>query len=129
MALTKQEAQEIVFSDMVAKLVKDGAQIKHELTPHQADMLHMAVGVSGEAGELLDAIKRHTIYQKDLDLENVIEELGDLEFFMERIRQLTGITREQTLIANIQKLGKRYSAGKYTNEQAHQRADKQELQS
>lgn len=129
MALTKEEAQSIVFSDMVAKLVKDGAQIKRELTPEQADMLHMAVGVSGEAGELLDAIKRYTIYQKELDLENVIEELGDLEFFMERIRQLTGVTREQTLVANIQKLGTRYSAGKYTNEQAQVRADKQELHS
>lgn len=129
MALTKEEAQSIVFSDMVAKLVKDGAQIKRELTPEQADMLHMAVGVSGEAGELLDAIKRYTIYQKKLDLENVIEELGDLEFFMERIRQLTGVTREQTLLANIRKLGTRYSAGKYTNEQAQVRADKQELHS
>lgn len=126
MSLTKEEAQGIVFSDMVAKLVKDGALIKAELTPDQADLLHMAVGVSGEAGELLDAIKRYTIYQKDLDLENVIEELGDLEFYMERIRQLTGVTREQTILANIQKLGKRYSAGKYSNEQAQQRADKQE---
>lgn len=129
MPLSKEDAQAIVFSDMVAKLVKDGAQIKRELTPEQADMLHMAVGVSGEAGELLDAVKRYTIYQKDLDLENVIEELGDLEFFMERIRQLTGVTRDQTLIANIQKLGKRYHDGAYSNEQAQVRADKQELHS
>ena len=116
--------QKIVFEEMVAALVKDGALILQEMTPQQADLLHMGVGVSGEAGELLDAIKKHTIYGKPLDVENVIEELGDLEFYMERVRQLINITREQTIEANIAKLGKRYSSGKYSNQQAQARADK-----
>lgn len=114
----------IKFEDMVRGLAKDGAQIKAELTPLDADLLHMGVGVSGEAGELLDAIKKATIYRKPLDLENVIEELGDLEFFMERIRQIVGVTREQTIEANIKKLGVRYSKGSYSNDQAAVRADK-----
>lgn len=115
----------INFSDMVRALSKDGALIKEELTPHDAELLHMAVGVSGEAGELLDAIKRPTIYRKPIDVENVIEELGDLEFYMERIRQMLGVTREQTIEANIAKLGKRYSDGTYSNTQANVRADKE----
>ena len=114
----------IDFSEMVTALVKDGQEIIDELQPCQADLLHMAVGVSGEAGELLDAIKKHAIYHKPLDLENVIEELGDLEFFMERIRQIAGITRQQTIEANIAKLGKRYNKGAYSNEQAQERLDK-----
>lgn len=116
--------QQIKFEEMVRALVKDGALIKHELTPSDADLLHMGVGVSGEAGELLDAIKKATIYRKPLDLVNVIEELGDLEFYMERIRQIVGVTREQTLEANIAKLGVRYSKGAYSNDQAATRADK-----
>lgn len=123
------EAQGIVFSDMVAALSKPGADIVRELTPADAELIHMAMGVSGEAGELLDAIKKATIYRKPMDMENVVEELGDLEFFMERIRQMTGITREQTIQANIAKLGKRYSKGAYSNDQAQVRADKQELHS
>lgn len=119
----------IVFSDMVAALSKPGEVIVRELTPADAELTHMAMGVSGEAGELLDAIKKVTIYRKPIDMENVIEELGDLEFFMERIRQMTGITREQTIQANIAKLGKRYSQGTYSNTQAQVRADKQELRS
>lgn len=114
----------IDFSEMVTALVKDGALIKQELTPLDADLLHMGVGVAGEAGELLDAIKKATIYRKPLDLENLIEELGDLEFYMERIRQITGVTRDQTLQATINKLGKRYSSGAYSNDQATVRADK-----
>lgn len=110
--------------DLVAALAKPGADIVAELTADQAHILHMAIGVSGEAGELLDAVKKATIYQKPIDRENVVEELGDLEFYMEGLRQGLGITREETLQHNIAKLSKRYSGGAYSNQAAQDRADK-----
>lgn len=109
---------------LVANLAKPGAQIVASLTPEAANLLHMAVGISGEAGELLDAIKKAAIYCKPVDRVNVVEELGDLEFYMQGLRAGMGITREETLEANIAKLSKRYSAGSYSNEAAQQRADK-----
>ncbi len=112
------------FAAMVARLSKPGEQIKNELTPKQAHLLHMAVGISGEAGELLDAIKKHAVYQKSLNITNVVEELGDLEFFMEGLRATLGISREEVLAKNINKLSVRYHSGKYSNQQAQQRADK-----
>ena len=84
----------------------------------------MAMGVSGEAGELLDAIKKATIYRKPLDKENVIEECGDILFFVQGILNYYAYTLEDAVEENKQKLSKRYSAGKYSNEQAQQRADK-----
>jgi len=114
----------INHSDMVKALAKSGATIAQELTAEDAHILHMAVGVSGEAGELLDAIKKAAIYRKDIDRENVIEELGDLEFYMEGLRQGLGITREETIEANIDKLGKRYMGFKYSDTAAQIRADK-----
>ena len=119
---------EVKFEEMVAGLVKPGQSIIDSLTPSKANSLHMAVGISGEAGELLDAIKKAVIYNKPLDRENVIEELGDLEFYMEGLRAELGITREQTIEANIAKLltgeKARYKLGMYTDNQAIQRADK-----
>ena len=112
-------------STLVSDLKKSSKEIINELKPEQADALHMAVGIAGEAGELLDAIKKWSIYQKPLDLENVIEELGDLEFYMEGLRQSLNLTRVQTLVENIAKLQKRYSKGEYSNEQANERADKE----
>lgn len=109
---------------LVAALAKPGAAIVAELTADQAHTLHMAIGVSGEAGELLDAVKKATIYQKPIDRENVIEELGDLEFYMEGLRQGLNITREETLQHNIAKLSKRYHGGSYSNQAAQERADK-----
>lgn len=115
---------DITYEELVQNLAKPGEDILEELTPGQANAWHMATGVSGEAGELLDAVKKHVVYQKDIDLENVIEELGDLEFYMEGLRAELGITREETLRNNMNKLLTRYHSGTYSNDQAKQRADK-----
>lgn len=109
---------------MVKVLAKPGQNIIDELTPISAHLLHMAVGVCGEAGELIDCIKKQAIYGKDLDEINLVEELGDLEFYLEGIRQATGVTREACLAANMRKLAKRYEGFLYTNQAAQQRADK-----
>lgn len=110
--------------ELVTALAKPGADIVATLTPEDAHALHMAVGISGESGELLDAIKKAAIYRKPIDRANVIEELGDLEFYMEGLRQGLGITREETIEANIAKLSKRYSSGSYSDKHAQERADK-----
>lgn len=112
-------------AQMVKCLVKSGETIIAELTPHNIECLHMGVGVSGEAGELLDAIKKQVIYCKAPDLENIVEELGDLEFYMQGVRDLYKITREQTLEHNMNKLAKRYENYQYSNQKAIDRADKQ----
>lgn len=110
---------------MVSTLVKPGKNIRIELTNSDAHLVHMVMGISGEAGELLDAVKKKTIYRKELDRENVVEELGDLEFYMEGLRQELTITREETLNANLKKLAKRYGEDlKYSDTNAVERADK-----
>jgi NTP pyrophosphatase (non-canonical NTP hydrolase) len=110
--------------DMVRSLKKSGADILADLNILSVDLLHMVVGISGEAGELLDAVKKHAVYNKPLDRENVIEELGDLEFYMEGLRQSLNISREETIQGNINKLSVRYNSGKYSNAQAQERLDK-----
>jgi NTP pyrophosphatase (non-canonical NTP hydrolase) len=87
--------------------------------------LHAAVGIAGEAGELLDAVKKEWVYGKPLDVENVIEELGDLEFYMQAMRQMIGVSRNEVLAANMEKLRKRYPQG-YTDANAIARLDKVE---
>lgn len=86
-------------------------------------LVHAGMGISGEAGELLDAIKKCWAYNKPLDMLNVIEELGDLEFYMQALRNLLGITRDEVLLANMDKLAKRFPSG-YSDAAAIERADK-----
>lgn len=119
---------EAAFPKMVADLSKPGKDIREIMTDDRAHLLHMVVGIAGEAGELVDAIKRHVIYNKDLDIENIVEELGDLEFYMEGLRAALDIGRRDTIRANLEKLltGKnaRFAEGSYSDEAAQNRADK-----
>lgn len=90
----------------------------------QVMALHTAIGVAGEAGELADAIKKEYIYGKPRDLENIIEELGDLEWYLQAVRNHYGVSRKAILQANAEKLSKRYVNLRYTDAAAIQRADK-----
>lgn len=76
----------MLHSELVAALKKPGAEILNQTTPQKADAQHMAIGIAGEVIELFDAILKG-------DKENVIEELGDIEFFLEGLRQNLGIGR------------------------------------
>ncbi len=86
-------------------------------------LLHCAVGISGEAGELLDAVKKTWVYGKPLDSANLIEELGDIEWYMEALRSLLGVTREEVIASNVAKLEVRYPIS-YSDELALARLDK-----
>lgn len=109
---------------LVSALCKDGQEIKDTLTALDCHLLHMLIGLQGEVGELTDAIKKAIIYRKPIDLENVNEELGDIEFYLEGLRQALNTTREITLHLNIEKLTKRYGE-KYSDRLAALRLDKQ----
>jgi NTP pyrophosphatase (non-canonical NTP hydrolase) len=111
--------------EFVRKLCKAGSIIAEELTPDDCHRLHMAVGISGEAGELLDAIKKAVIYRKPLDVQNVKEECGDLLFYITGMLDSIGSNLDQVISENMEKLSKRYSSLSYSNNQAIQRMDKE----
>lgn len=113
------------YGEMVTALNKPGEEIIIETTPLKAQLNHMTLLLAGETGELVDAIKKHTIYDKDLDYINIVEEMGDIEFALEALRQLLTISRDEVLSMNVEKLSTRYPSGSFSNAQAKARADKQ----
>lgn len=108
---------------LISQLKKPGDDILKDLTPTAADLLHLCLGLCGEAGEVADAIKKFAIYNKPIDMENVVEELGDIEFYLGAIRQTIGVNRSAILAHNTKKLRKRYGTS-YSNSAAQARADK-----
>lgn len=118
------------YSEMVAKLAKDGKEIQDSMDSNKVHLMHMVMGISGEVGELMDVVKKHIAYDKPLDIENVLEELGDIEFYLEGFRKglhdggHTALGRVEILDMNMSKLSKRYHKGSFSNDQANDRADK-----
>lgn len=79
------------------------------------EFLHAAMGISTEAGELLDVAKKKIVYGKDVDWVNVKEELGDLMWYIAIVaRQLEEMGMGDfgdILQVNIDKLHARYPDG------------------
>lgn len=102
----------------------DLANAFHLLTDSQAHLLHMAVGVAGEATELLNAICQHVFLGKELDAENVTEEGGDITFYLQGILNEMLLSFADIMLHNrVKLLGKRFPNG-YSDKAAQDRADK-----
>jgi NTP pyrophosphatase (non-canonical NTP hydrolase) len=89
-------------------------------------LLHGAMGLDTESGEIMDSMKRHIIYDSDLNVVNIREELGDIMWYVALICDELGLTIEQICEDNIAKLRKRYP-DKFSRELAENRDVANEL--
>ena len=71
-------------------------------------LLHASMGLVTEAGEFQDALKRALFYGKPLDPVNLIEELGDVAWYIAIACDHLGVSLEETFGINIAKLKKRF---------------------
>jgi MazG nucleotide pyrophosphohydrolase domain len=77
-------ALDLVSADGIMPSLRESP---YDLTAERADLLHMVMGLAGEVGEILDVCKKFAIYNKPLDFAHLREELGDLLFYREGLRQ------------------------------------------
>ena len=84
------------------------------------NQLHMAIGASTEANELLDAYKKQFAYGKELDKVNVSEEIFDCFWYLVNLCRMLEIDIEKGLQTNIAKLEARYPE-KFTDYHANNR--------
>ncbi len=68
-------------------------------------------GLCGESGECIDILKKHEFQGHDLDKEKLIDELGDVMWYIAQAAAGLGTTMEDIAWHNIQKLKKRYPEG------------------
>jgi NTP pyrophosphatase (non-canonical NTP hydrolase) len=83
-------------------------------------LLHAAMGASTEAGELLDAVKKHVFYGKPLDETNLFEEVGDIFWYLAILADELGFDFESAMQKNLAKLQSRYGAA-FSSERAQVR--------
>ena len=76
------------------------------------DMLNLgALGISGEAGEVTDYIKKVLFHGHELDREKVAKELGDVLWYIALFSEALGIDMDTIAGMNVEKLRKRYPEG------------------
>lgn len=74
-------------------------------------LIHAMIGMCTEAGEFQDALKKAIFYGKKLDKTNLVEELGDLMWYIAIASDELGVTLEEVMQKNADKLAARYKGG------------------
>lgn len=76
--------------------------------PRTLMVLHALMGITTECGELMDQLKKHLIYGKELDGINIMEEDGDLRWYLSLLEFACGYSADTAQEKNIEKLRARY---------------------
>ena len=85
-------------------------------------LLNSVMGLCGEAGEAIDIVKKWYAHGHELDTEHFKKELGDVAWYLAEAATAIGVSLEEILEANIEKLRKRYPEG-FETKRSIERAD------
>lgn len=81
-------------------------------TAGEHDMpIYTALGIGGEAGEVLDETKKWLYHNHPYDRARFLQELGDVQWYVAMCAKAHGYTLEEVMEANIAKLKERYPEG------------------
>lgn len=99
----------------------DFEAIANRLQDHRLiRLLHGGMGLATEGGELIDQLKKHIFYGKPLDIVNILEELGDSDWYKGIIVDELQTDFSTIWERNIAKLKARYG-DKFTETKAEGR--------
>lgn len=74
-------------------------------------LTNYALGLTGEAGEVADEVKKHVFHGHELDQDELKKELGDVLWYIANLATVNGIDLSEIAECNIDKLRKRYPEG------------------
>ena len=73
--------------------------------------LNGVMGLNGEAGECIDIVKKHLFQGHPLDTDKLVDELGDVLWYVAITADGIGVQLEDIMQHNIDKLRLRYPDG------------------
>ncbi len=70
-----------------------------------------ALGVAGEAGEVIELVKKHRYHGHELNVEELGKELGDVLWYVSEVASAVGLSLSSIASTNVEKLRKRWPQG------------------
>ena len=74
-------------------------------------LINGVMGLCGEAGEAIDIVKKHLAQGHELHKDKLVEELGDVAWYLAELATVLEVDLDTILTNNIKKLAKRYPDG------------------
>ncbi len=75
---------------------------------HRDRLAMLALGLTGEAGETVELVKKHLWHDKRNIRARALEEMGDTLWYLVRLADELGFTMTEIMTANQHKLAERY---------------------
>lgn len=97
----------ITFADYAHQAVRTARA--HATT--QDALINWTLGLSGEAGEFANKLKKGVYHQHGVSCAELADELGDILWYTAVLAHTLGVSLEDVARQNIQKLQKRYPEG------------------
>lgn len=93
-------------------------------------LFHAFIGLTTEVGELQDLLKKKAMYGKDFDRNKLVDELGDVLWYLGVACNVLGVSLEEVMEKNYKKLATRYgdklefseNAALFRNKEAERKA-------
>lgn len=90
---------------------------------HDWQVMACVLGITGEAGEIADNLKKVYFHGHEPDHDKLIKEIGDVRFYLEWLCHLLGVSMEEVEARNIAKLARRYPEGFSTEASVNRQPD------
>ncbi len=74
-------------------------------------LMNSVMGLCGESGEVIDLVKKHIFHSHELNRDKLIDELGDVAWYIAECAYALDVPLEDVLSRNIEKLKARYPDG------------------
>lgn len=97
----------------------------HTFTGNELMLMWCGLGLGGESGEILELLKKGICHQHGLNTAKLIDECGDLLWYLSGICTLIGVPLSDVMERNVTKLKLRYENG-YSAEASKARKDIQQ---
>lgn len=104
------------YQDAALRTAKDMGSL-------QQNLIHAALGITSEGGEIATIVKASCIYNKEVNIASLMEEAGDVLWFLTLLAKCMGVELEDIAKENIRKLKLRFPQG-YSDIDAKMRWDK-----
>ena len=86
-------------------------------------ILMSTLGLAGEAGEVVDKIKKFYYHGHSWDIDELELELGDVLWYVSELAKHLGLSLSSVARSNIKKLERRYPKGYFESEKSINRSD------
>lgn len=96
--------EDLTYPQFVDSKTKDPVALASSISAERMDLANLALGLSHAAGILTGTLRKHAVYNTELNVDAVVSSMGDIEFHMQGIRNALELNRGVIIAENMDRM-------------------------